>query len=128
MKWKWYAVDDDFAKDVAYLDTVNEGTLGIHVKSNDNQWWIVSYVSGHRTQQWYLYNREQRQVQFLFSRQEPLEAYGLAKLASGRDQIPRRSRPDQLPDIATRVRTATKTVAPTTPRAPGARRARRAHL
>lgn len=79
-KWKWHAVDKEFAGDVEFLDTVNEGSLGIHTKSLDNLWWIVSYVSGHRTQKWYLYNREKRQVHFLFSRQEPLETYGLAKL------------------------------------------------
>jgi dipeptidyl aminopeptidase/acylaminoacyl peptidase/beta-lactamase regulating signal transducer with metallopeptidase domain len=79
-KWKWHAADKDFAKDVEYLDSVNDGSLGIHNKSLDNQWWLVSYVSGHRTQQWYLYNRKQQQAQFLFSRQEPLETYGLAKL------------------------------------------------
>lgn len=79
-KWKWHAVDKEFARNVEFLDTVNEGSLGIHTKSLDNRWWIVSYVSGHRTQQWYLYDREQRQVQFLFSRQEPLETYGLAKM------------------------------------------------
>jgi dipeptidyl aminopeptidase/acylaminoacyl peptidase len=79
-KWKWHAVDKDFAVDVAFLDTVNEGSLGIHAKSLDNEWWIVSYVSGHRTAQYYLYDRKLQQVQFLFSGQEPLENYGLVKL------------------------------------------------
>ena len=79
-KWKWHAVDKDFAIDVEFLDSVNGGSLGIHAKSLDNDWWIVSYVSGHRTQQYYLYDRKQKKVQFLFSGQEPLENYGLVKL------------------------------------------------
>ena len=80
IKWKWHAVDKNFAVDVEFLDTVNEGSLGIHSKSLDNKWWIVSYISGHRTAQYYLYDRKQQQVQFLFSGQEPLENYGLVKL------------------------------------------------
>ncbi|MEM7293304.1 MAG: M56 family metallopeptidase, partial [Pseudomonadota bacterium] len=68
-KWKWYAVDPDFAEDVEYLDRVSEGTLGIHTKSDDNRWWTVSYVHGNKPQQWYLYDRSARRASFLFSRQ-----------------------------------------------------------
>ena len=76
-KWKWHAADKDFARDIAYLDTVNEGSLGIHSKSLDNQWWIVSYVSGHRASQYYLYNRSQSSVRYLFSGQQSLQDYKL---------------------------------------------------
>jgi dipeptidyl aminopeptidase/acylaminoacyl peptidase len=77
---KWQILDSSIAEDFDYLQKLESGDLNIATRSMDDQTWIVSYSRDDGPCLYYLYNRKQKQAEFLFSNQKEMENVQLSKM------------------------------------------------
>lgn len=63
----WHILQPSVEADFAILQKIEKAELYIHDRSLDDNFWIVSYQSDCAPLHWYLYDRAQSAVRFLFS-------------------------------------------------------------
>ena len=77
---EWTILDDSIRSDLDYLATVENGELLVTSRTLDDQLWTVAFLLDDGPLKFYVYDREQKQVDFLFSSREDLDQYPLAKM------------------------------------------------
>ena len=73
-------LDPGIQPDLDLLRGVTDGDVEINSRSLDDRYWIVVYVTDTSPLRYYLYDRTQRKVQFLFTNRKDLESYPLVKM------------------------------------------------
>lgn len=77
---KWTVLDDSIKPDFDYLKTLEEGEMLILSRSLDDKKWLIAYSMDTGPYEYYLYDRENKNAQFLFNSRPKLEKYTLAKM------------------------------------------------
>ncbi len=76
----WRFLDPTIAADFDYLRTVADGEIGINSRSLDDRRWIVIFVMDNGPVRYYLYDRDAKKAQFLFTHRKALEGLPLANM------------------------------------------------
>ncbi len=76
----WQVLDQSIAEDLAYLGTVADGDAEVVGRTLDDKYWMVAYLMDDGPVQYYRYDREGQEAQFLFTHQGELEGLPLAKM------------------------------------------------
>lgn len=76
----WQVLDPAIQPDLDFLRGVADGDVEINSRSLDDRYWIVVYGLDTSPARYYLYDRAQRKVQFLFTNHKALEGYPLVKM------------------------------------------------
>ena len=79
-KLKQTVLDKAIQPDIDYLQTLDKGELGINSRSLDDKKWIVTYLHDDKPVSYYLYDREKKKAEFLFTNREDLEKHKLAPM------------------------------------------------
>ncbi|HIJ72584.1 MAG TPA: S9 family peptidase [Candidatus Hydrogenedentes bacterium] len=79
---RWQILDEPIETDLTYLHTVAAGEVEIVSRTLGDTFWIVAYVMDDGPARFYLYDRERRAAQFLFTNRQDLEGQPLAKMRS----------------------------------------------
>ncbi len=77
---RWEILDQAIAADLAYLQTVADGEIGVVDRTLDDQQWVVAYTLDNGPVRYYRYDRPQKQATFLFTNRTALENLPLAKM------------------------------------------------
>lgn len=77
---RWRVLDDALGEDFKFLNDPERGDLGINARSLDDRYWIIYYAADDAPVAYFLYDRQQRNAEFLFTQRKALEAYALAKM------------------------------------------------
>ncbi|MBN1154252.1 S9 family peptidase [candidate division KSB1 bacterium] len=77
---EWKILDESIKPDLDYLKGVTDGDLNVTSRSLDDNVWTVAYVKDDGPVRYYLYDRTEQQVQFLFSNRKELEKLKLSKM------------------------------------------------
>ena len=80
LKPEWTVLDPAMEKDLAYLETVDDGEIGIGSRSLDDSKWIVSYRGDAGPTQYHLYDRTAGTATRLFSSKDALEELPLVPM------------------------------------------------
>jgi dipeptidyl aminopeptidase/acylaminoacyl peptidase len=78
---QWQTLDPAVAPDLDYLRQVTEGDLQVLSRTQDDRLWTVAYSLDHGPTRFYLYRRDQRRADFLFSSNGELERLPLARMS-----------------------------------------------
>ena len=78
----WQTVDQSIAEDVDLLQSEFKGDFWLTSRSLDDGLWIVAHYQDIGPLNFYLYEREQKKLQFLFSSRPELEKYKLSPMQS----------------------------------------------
>jgi dipeptidyl aminopeptidase/acylaminoacyl peptidase len=76
---KWVILNEKIKKDFEYLLSSENGEMDILSRSEDDQYWIISYDFDDKPKRYYIYNRKKKEATFLFSAKKALENIPLAK-------------------------------------------------
>jgi dipeptidyl aminopeptidase/acylaminoacyl peptidase len=76
----WQILDEDIADDFAYLATVVDGDFFVSSRTLDDAMWTVIYRTDDSPTRMYLYDRANKQTQFLFTDRTVLEETPLTKM------------------------------------------------
>ncbi len=76
----WMILDSSIAKDMEYLETVEDAEFSVYHRTLDDRRWIVAYIVDDGPVKYYLYDRDQGEASFLFADRESLNNYTLAKM------------------------------------------------
>ena len=79
---QWRVLDESIQADLDYLATVADGELNVVDRTLDDRKWIVGYELADRPFSYYLYDRQAKQAEFLFSNRPALEGVALAGMHS----------------------------------------------
>ena len=77
---QWQILDVSLSHDLAYLRTLAQGELEVISRTTDDMTWIVAFLMDDGPVRYYLYDRDTRQAQFLFTNRQALENASLAKM------------------------------------------------
>ncbi|MCH2115831.1 MAG: S9 family peptidase [Pirellulales bacterium] len=77
---EWQIIDESIRADLDYLATVEDGELIVTSRTLDDTRWTVAFVLDDGPLKFYLYERKDRKVQFLFSSRDDLDQYSLVKM------------------------------------------------
>ena len=77
---EWKILDDSIAGDLEYLKTVEDGEVEVTSRTLDDRLWTVAYIGDDGPIKFYLYDRENRKADYLFSSRDDLDDYDLAKM------------------------------------------------
>ncbi len=76
----WNITDPSIAKDLEYLQGLEDGDLLVVSRSLDDRIWIVVYMVDNGPSRYYYYDRDRGEARFLFTDREKLEGLPLAKM------------------------------------------------
>ena len=76
----WIILDPSIKADMEYLSSVEEGDYEPSSRTLDDRRWIVSYRTDDGPVKYYLYDRDEKKAEFLFSNRPALENLSLAKM------------------------------------------------
>jgi dipeptidyl aminopeptidase/acylaminoacyl peptidase len=76
----WQILDESIAEDLTYLRTVADGDVEVTNRTLDDKYWMVAYIMDNGPVQYYHYDREAQEAQFLFTHQGELEGLPLVKM------------------------------------------------
>ncbi|MBN2325545.1 MAG: S9 family peptidase [Candidatus Omnitrophica bacterium] len=76
----WKILDPAIQSDMDYLNSLNDGEMYVISRSLDDKIWVASYVVDDGPVRYYLYDRQKKEAQFLFTNREDLEDYSLSKM------------------------------------------------
>ena len=79
---RWQILDPAIEPDLTYLRTVADGEVEIASRTLDDKFWAVVYVVDNGPIRYYIYDRQQRAVSFLFTNRQALENQPLMKMHS----------------------------------------------
>lgn len=77
---EWMVMDPAIKDDWAYLQSIADGEMSIASRDHADQKWIVNYVRDDGPVAYYLYDRANRNAEFLFTNRSQLEGLPLAKM------------------------------------------------
>ena len=77
---EWTAIDPKIAPDLEALAQIKDGELSVLSRSEDDNKWIVQYMSSDEPVSFYLYDRESKSGQFLFTSTPQLEGLKLSRM------------------------------------------------
>ena len=74
-------LDAEIAEDISYLNNFNkEYELSIASRDLEDKYWIIGYMADDKPFNYYLYDRRNKKLKFLFSNRKKLEKYELAPM------------------------------------------------
>lgn len=76
----WQVLDDAIQPDLDYLNALVDGELSITSRTLDDKTWSVAFVTDDGPVRYYLYDREAKEAEFLFTNRSVLENLPLAKM------------------------------------------------
>lgn len=79
-RYDWIVLDPNLASDFTYLSHCFKGPFSLASRDLANQNWIVISQSDLRPSHFYLYRRQTKELEFLFSTQPTLERYQLSPM------------------------------------------------
>ncbi len=79
-RYEWMVLDPQLAADFNYLTQTLKGPFKIVSRDLQNQLWVIVSLSDQRPSYFYLYHRQQKNLEFLFSTQPALERYRLSPM------------------------------------------------
>lgn len=79
---QWEILDESIRGDFEYLKNLVRGDFILLSRSLDDRKWTVAYDSDNGPVKFYLYDRDKKEAQFLFSHRPELEELPLAKMRS----------------------------------------------
>lgn len=79
---RWQILDPAIESDLNYLRMVAEGDVEIVSRTLDDKFWVALYLVDDGPSRFYLYDRQQRAVRFLFTDCQALENQPLVKMHS----------------------------------------------
>lgn len=77
---RWQILDPAIQPDLDYLRTVADGDVEVISRTLDDQFWVVVYVVDDGPARYYLYDRQRRTADFLFTNRQALEGQPLVKM------------------------------------------------
>ncbi len=77
---EWHVIDPEVAADLEYLATVADGDIEITSRTLDDRLWTVLFLMDNGPVRYYLYDREAKSAQFLFTNRKALEGLPLANM------------------------------------------------
>ena len=77
---EWTAIGSEIAPDLEALAQIKDGELSVLSRSEDDSKWIVQYMSSNEPVSFYLYDRESKSGQFLFTSTPQLEGLKLSRM------------------------------------------------
>lgn len=77
---EWTAIDPEIAADLEALAQIKDGELSVLSRSEDDSKWVVQYMSSDEPVSFYLYDRESKSGQFLFTSTPQLEGLKLSRM------------------------------------------------
>lgn len=79
---RWQVLDSLFAADLAWLRAEADGEIEIASRTLDDRLWVVLYLVDDGPARYYLYDRQERALHFLFTNRQALEGLPLAPMHS----------------------------------------------
>ncbi|MBN1448800.1 MAG: S9 family peptidase [Bacteroidetes bacterium] len=76
----WQILDEAIQPDIDYLRTVVDGDLSVTGRTQDDRLWTVAYVTDNGPVRYYLYDRDKKKAEFLFTNRSVLEKHTLARM------------------------------------------------
>jgi len=76
----WTILDESIQPDIEYLHEVNEGDLAVTSRTLDDSRWIVAFISDNGPVRYYIYDRNARAAQLLFSANRHQEHLPLSRM------------------------------------------------
>lgn len=76
----WNVVDPDFRRDISYLSGLYDADFTVNSMSLDDGKWVVEYIRDNYPEQFYVYDRKARKINYLFGLRRSLEKTPLAKM------------------------------------------------
>jgi dipeptidyl aminopeptidase/acylaminoacyl peptidase len=77
---EWIILDDTIAEDVKFLNTVEDGEFQVTGRTLDDKLWTVAYIVDDGPVKFYIYDRDAKKTQYLFSSRDDLDQYQLTKM------------------------------------------------
>lgn len=77
---EWHVLDDSFQDDYDALKTIDEGVFDIIGSSENDEYWIVSYVSDTKDTDFYVYDMAKNEAKMLYNARPELEDYDFAPM------------------------------------------------
>ena len=77
-KLEWHMLDESFQDDYDVLSSVGTN-FEIYDSSEEDEYWMVAYISDTKEEDYYIYDMESKQEKFLFNAQPGLEQYDFAE-------------------------------------------------
>lgn len=73
-------LDPEIESDISFLQKMHQGFFSIVSRATDDSVWLVAYSDDVMLPHYYVYNRLEQKLSFLFSAQPELEKYNLCKM------------------------------------------------
>ncbi|MGI5849875.1 MAG: alpha/beta fold hydrolase [Christensenellales bacterium] len=76
---EWHVLDESFNSDYQALSVIGD-VFDIFDSSEEDKYWLVSYISDKKEKDYYVYDMEAKQITFLFNAQPKLEQFSFAPM------------------------------------------------
>jgi dipeptidyl aminopeptidase/acylaminoacyl peptidase len=76
----WTILDGSIKPDIDYLRKINEGDLAVTARTLDDSRWIVAFINDNGPVRYYIYDRNTRAAELLFSANRNLERLPLSRM------------------------------------------------
>lgn len=80
MRTEWEILDESIKDDIEYLRTVQDGEVSITSRVADDSVWTLAYVRDDGPVEYWIYDREAKKAEYVFSNRPALEDLPLAKM------------------------------------------------
>lgn len=80
LKNEWKIIDNDVQADFEYLEKLKSGEVNITSQTLDNKSWIVAFMNDDEPVSYYLYERESKKAEKLFTSRLELAKHKLSKM------------------------------------------------
>ena len=77
---EWTVLDESIQADLDYLKTVTDGEINVTSRTLDDKKWAIAYTKDDGPVRYYLYDREAKKAQFMFTNRSLLEGLTLTKM------------------------------------------------
>ncbi|CAL7963090.1 Dipeptidyl aminopeptidase BIII [Alphaproteobacteria bacterium] len=77
---KWDIIDPSIKQDFEYLQSLRDGELNVLSKTLDDKIWVVVYQNDRSPAAYYVYDKNKKEANYLFSNYEKLGQYELAAM------------------------------------------------
>lgn len=77
-KIEWYVLDESFTDDYDILAGLEKGVFNIVGSSDEDEYWLVQYVSDIEESDYYIYDMSTQETTFLFNARQELSDYEFA--------------------------------------------------
>ncbi|GAB5497651.1 MAG: S9 family peptidase [Phycisphaerales bacterium] len=80
LRTEWQILDESIKGDIEYLRTVQDGEVSITSRVADDSIWTLAYVRDDGPVEYWIYDREAKKAEYVFSNRPALEDLPLAKM------------------------------------------------